>query len=82
MKSVYTANIDNPSSALVKSIVYPNVNFKNEANKWGIENEKKAATLLLTTTLLIETGLFISKDRPFIGAWSYTVGIVLLCCME
>jgi hypothetical protein len=75
MKSVYTANIDNPSSALVKSIVYPNVNFRNEATKWGIDNEKKAATLCCEALAtdhdnveLIETGLFISKDRPFIGA--------------
>jgi putative phage-type endonuclease len=75
-KAVCTSDPNDPSSSLIKRICYPGTNtFKNQATKWGNDNEKNA--LKAFNKLMMEShenvclessGFIISTKFPFIGA--------------
>ena len=76
MRAVCHTSLANPSPSLVKSICYPDVFcFTTKATEWGCSHEHQARELYVKTNKpnhqnfrVIENGLFINPEWPFIGA--------------
>ncbi|KAH3709720.1 uncharacterized protein LOC127857083 [Dreissena polymorpha] len=86
-KAVCSTNPVKPSASLVKGICYPDDNtFQTAATKWGKDHEEIARNKLMEGLIadhegvvMMDCGLFISPEKPFLGA--SPDGIVsCLCC--
>ena len=89
MHSVLHRNSDMTSVSLIKSICYPeSYRFSVEATKWGCQHEKLALDAYRVMTekqhlnfRMVNCGLFIPTDDPFIGASPDSL-ISCECCGE
>ena len=76
MKAVYSTDPSNPAQSLISSICYPQLHkFTTAATTWGCEHEAIArmAYIEMASSMhenfeYCDSGLFVSKDLPFIGA--------------
>ena len=76
MKAVYSTDPSNPAQSLISSICYSQLHkFTTAATTWGCEHEAIArmAYIKMASTMhenfeYCDSGLFVSKDLPFIGA--------------
>jgi hypothetical protein len=76
MKVDCSTDPEKPSHSLLKKICYPMDSiFENDATKWGIEKEQQAKSKLISyyrqtheNANLVDCGLHISLDYPFIAA--------------
>lgn len=77
--AVIRTDTDNPSKSVVESVCYPRKHpIKSEAIMWGNDNEAKAlkaykdvmkSSVSSHNNFAVEQdGLYLSKDKPFIGA--------------
>ena len=93
MKAACRTNTEKPSIDLLKKICYPTkCIFQNDATKWGIEKEHQAKCDFLVLFKqthengnLVDCGLNISLDYPFIGAspdGMLTCDCCGTCCVE
>ena len=69
------SNVRPKTTPLVAKMVYPKSSFKNEAMKWGIENETNAMKEFYANEAVNHSdfktdkaGLFLAKQFPYIGA--------------
>ena len=89
MHSILHTNSAMPSISLIKSICYPeSYRFSVEATKWGCQHEKLALDAYRVmkekqhlNLRMVNYGLFISTDDPFIGAAPDSL-ISCDCCGE
>jgi len=75
MKAVCQTDITNPSQSLIKSICYQEAfSFTSKQTEWGCKYEKhteekyEKATKPSHNLQILENGLFINPQWPFIGA--------------
>ena len=76
IKAATATNYLKPSMSLLKAICYPQeMRFSTPATRWGIEHEEVAKkkyyqlqSAMHTDLSVIECGLFLSTDNPFLGA--------------
>ena len=75
MRAVCHTSLANPSANLVKSVCYPDMfRFTTKATEWGCSHEKLAIVYKKTNEVkhqnftVVENGLFINLEWPFIGA--------------
>ena len=88
-KQSVSTSFTNPSISLVKQICYPNkYKFQTAATKWGLDNEHIAKQAYLDikckqhqSLKIVDTGLYLSIDYPFIGASPDAI-VQCSCCLS
>jgi len=76
MRAICHTSLANPSPSLVKSVCYPDVfHFTTKATEWGCSHENQAREPYLKANQqkhqnfrVLDNGLFINPEWPFIGA--------------